>query len=85
MILTYGSGQEALSAHTLDGSLVNNQRIKVRFRTDDWQLLLDKELNLVKSGSHLPPVDGLDNSLLDDDVSVPPLVFQISGTWKRTI
>lgn len=85
MILTYGSGQEALSAQALDGSLIKNQRIKVSFRTNDWQLLLDKELNLVKSESHLPPVDGLHNSLLDDDISVPPLVFQISGTWKGPV
>lgn len=85
MILTYGSGQEALSAKTLDGSLIKNQRIKVSFRTNDWQLLLDKELNLVQSGSHVPPVDGLHNSLLDDDISVPPLVFHTSGTWKRPI
>ena len=78
MLLTFRTGQEALSAASLDNSQILNQTIRVQLQTPNWKQQIEKELQLVKSNT-AALFNTTTNSLLGEDFSIPTMSFDMEG------
>jgi len=79
MLLTFRSGQSALSA-VRDSSVLNiaDETVRVSLLTSDWHEHIEDELALARSNT-TAMYSATTNSLLGEDFSIPSMSFDMDG------